>query len=498
MAIKILTQLRKELYKVSEAEEFEYTINDLKNDNKAILNFLITSKNLRNKSESEIIDCFISAFKCNRLLAVKALFYIRDKVSGLGERRVFKVIINYLALNESEILIKNLSLIYKYGRWDDYYALFYTPLEEEVIRLFKNQLSIDLNSKTPSMLAKWLKSENTSSKNSKKLAVKTRKLLGYTSQEYRLILSSLRKKLGIIERTISNKDFKTIDYNKFPLNTCLKYNNSFIHNDRELYIKHIKMYNKNEKNKLYNKQRNIRSQTPFNIIESIMNNKENTTYEVKELYQNIWNITCNNYKEIFEDTYVIISISDKGIERSSKAYKVALSTMLFYNNFNSSVYKDYYMYFNPKPHFGKIQNCSLVEQVNNLKTLDLSTSNNIEAALDLLLFTSIKRELTNDKVPKNILIISDLDLECKYEGSNNIQLVKNKWRLAGYLMPTLKFWQIDDGRINNSISKDIYSNTFAKGYSKEIFTSLLKEEVINSDDLILKSLENSRYSDIKY
>ena len=203
-------------------------------------------------------------------------------------------------------------------------------------------------------------------------------------------------------------------------------------------------------------------------------------------------------KKYYEDTYVIIAISDKAIKACAEAYKVCISTVLFFNNFNSSSFKDYYMYFKKHPYFAKVQSCGIVEQVNNMKNFKLSTPNNIESALDLLLFTSIKKDLSNNKIPKNILIISDLDLEHKYKESNDIQLIKNKWKTSGYIMPKLKFWQIEEGSLNKSISKDIYSNIFARGYSKEIFTSLLKEEVINSDELILKSLENNRYNDISY
>lgn len=496
MALNLLSKLRKELYNVSEIEIFEDTIHNQKDDNEAILNFLRISKVLRNKSESEILDAFIPTLEYDRLLAMKSLFFIRDKVSGLGERRVFKIIINYLAINESEFLAPYLSFIDKYGRWDDYYALFYTPLENEVVNIFKKQISIDLKSKKPSTLAKWLKSENTSSKASISLAIKTRKLLGYTSQEYRLILSSLRRKISIVERKLSLREFDTIDYNKLSLDTCLRYKKAFIYNDKERYIKHIKKYSENKIDYLYKNQINNLNQTPFNLIELILNNKKNINNDVRSIYNRIWNIICNNYKEIFEDTYVIIAISDNERESYSESYKVALSIILFCNKLNSSVYKDYYMYFKNQPRFAKIQDSDIVGQVDAIKNLKLSTSSNIESALDLLLFTSIKKELPNDNMPKNILIISDLDLENKYKGSNSIKLIKNKWALSGYLVPALKFWQIKDGEINKSISKDIYSNIFAKGYSREVFTSLLKSEIITSDDLLLNSLENSRYSDI--
>jgi len=496
MTLDLLSKLRKELYNISEIENFEDTIHSQKDDNEAILNFLRASKGLRNKSESEILNAFIPTLKQNRLLAMKSLFFIRDKVSGLGERRVFKIIINYLAINESEFLEPYLLLINKYGRWDDYYALFYTPLENEVINIFKKQISMDLQSKNPSTLAKWLKSENTSSKTSRILAIKTRKLLGYTSQEYRLILSSLRRKIGIIERKLSLKEFNSIDYNKLSLDTCLRYKKAFIHNDKNRYIKHIKNYSKNENDYLYKKQVNNINQTPFNLIELILNNKKNITNELRPVYSRLWDIICNNYKEMFEDTYVIIALSDDEREDFSTAYKAALSIILFCNKLNSSVYKDYYMYFKNQPRFGKIQGSDIVEQVEVIKNLEYYTSYNIESALDLLLFTSIKKELPNDNMPKNILIISDLDLENKYKGSHSIQLIKNKWSLSGYLVPKLKFWQIEGNEINKGISKDIYSNIFAKGYSREIFISLLKSEIINSEDLPLKSLENSRYSEI--
>lgn len=489
MTIEIFKKLRNELYKISEVEEFENVVADNLYDYSHIVNFISHSKTLRNESESKIIETFIPALKSNKLLAIKSLFYVRNKYYGLGERRVFKVIINYLAYNELDCLKNNLILISKYGRWDDYYALFYTPMEKDVIKLFKHQISIDINSERPSTLGKWLKSENTSSNTSKKLAFRTRKLLGYNSKEYRIILSSLRKKIGIIETNLTSRYYENLDYNEFSLNTCFNYKNTFILNDKENYSKFINSYNINKDNPSYKKNIKKLNQTPYNIIETIINDK-NIDSESEKLYDNLWSIVCSKYKDFFQDTYVIVAISDKSFRNSNTAYKIALSTVLFYNTFNSSIYKNYYMYFNTKPRFAKIQSNKIVEQVLSVKNAQFSAPNNIESALDLLLFTSIKKELTNDKIPKNILIISDLNLEEKYKDSNNIQLIKNKWGLSGYIIPKLKFWQLDNTCKHNSINKDIYSNIFAKGYSTEIFTSLLTEEFLNSRDLIIKKVES--------
>ena len=54
--------------------------------------------------------------------------------------------------------------ISEYGRWDDLiYAVYGTKLHYNMIEIVKAQLKLDLDSKTPSLLAKWMPSENTSS-----------------------------------------------------------------------------------------------------------------------------------------------------------------------------------------------------------------------------------------------------------------------------------------------------------------------------------------------
>ena len=52
---------------------------------------------LRMRNEGEIERIFAEAYKEDKLLATKILFYSRDIREGLGERRTFRTIIKYLA-----------------------------------------------------------------------------------------------------------------------------------------------------------------------------------------------------------------------------------------------------------------------------------------------------------------------------------------------------------------------------------------------------------------
>lgn len=55
---------------------------------------------IRSSTEKDIIDRFVKAYSEDKNLAVKTLFFARDVREGLGERRVFRIILNYLAKYE--------------------------------------------------------------------------------------------------------------------------------------------------------------------------------------------------------------------------------------------------------------------------------------------------------------------------------------------------------------------------------------------------------------
>jgi hypothetical protein len=124
------------------------------------LNFAVAS--LRSANEQDIINRFMKAFYENKTLALKWLFYIRDIRGGLGERRTFRVILNYLSENQPDIIEKLIELVPEYGRYDDLWGLLSTNQSGKVIQLIREQLRADLSGakkiKPISLLAKWLPS----------------------------------------------------------------------------------------------------------------------------------------------------------------------------------------------------------------------------------------------------------------------------------------------------------------------------------------------------
>ena len=87
------------------------------------LDLFATIGALRHSNESIIIDRFMRAYTENPDLAMKILFFARDVRGGLGERRVFRIILDWLAHNEKISVFKNISFIPEYGRYDDLLVL---------------------------------------------------------------------------------------------------------------------------------------------------------------------------------------------------------------------------------------------------------------------------------------------------------------------------------------------------------------------------------------
>lgn len=181
----------------------------------------------RQRSEEDIIILFKRAYREDPELAMKCLFYIRDAREGQGERRFFRVCMNWLAKSDDrEAAKRNLQYISEFGRWDDLYCFVDTPLQNDALEIMRQQIALDMSCKTPSLLAKWLKSINTSSAESRRLANITREYFGMTHKQYRRTLSILRERINVLEKLMSAGEWEKIEFDKIPSRAGLIYRNA--------------------------------------------------------------------------------------------------------------------------------------------------------------------------------------------------------------------------------------------------------------------------------
>jgi hypothetical protein len=443
----------------------------------------------RGKGEEDILDMFYDALREDKLLAMKLLFYIRDVRGGLGERRTFRIILKSLANSHPYLIEKNIDLISFYGRYDDLLVLFDTKCEDKMINLIAKTLIDDCRTNQPTLLAKWLPSENASSSDSRRLARKLAKKLSLTNREYRKTLSSIRNKIKIVENLLSEKKYNKIEFDKLPSKAGLKYRDAFLRHE-ELCARYVEFIdNKNSKI-------NAKTLYPYDIIRNVWNCE---THERKVL-DKYW----KNLPDYFDGKpcSILPVIDNSGsmtwnLNGGVIPIDVAVSLGIYCAERNLGDFHNHYISFSRTPKLVEIKGNNIVEKTLSAVKNVLYENTNIEAVFDLILKTLKKSDLSEECLPKHIVIISDMEFDEGTRCNDSVTLmerIRKEWAKEGYTMPNLVYWNVCSRR-NNISDLGADNITYVSGCTPMIFKSIMSGK--NGMDLMLDTLNSDRYSSIR-
>lgn len=476
----------------------------------ALLDLFGTGAAYRTRSESDCIVLFQKAFDENPIYALKCLFYLRDVRGGQGERRFFRVVTKWLADNKTTVMKRNLKYVPEFGRWDDLYAFIGTALEKDAFDLMGEQFVLDLQCKTPSLLAKWLKSENTSSAQSRALATKTRKAFGLTPREYRKSLSVLRARINVLERLMSAGQWDKIEFDKIPSKAGLVYRNAFARHDIERMRadKNAVAYKDFMQDK--NTKVNAKALYPYEVVAKATDYSGMSGWDWHYGRNNpIERAAINKYWDNLEDYFngasldALCMIDTSGSMWGSDAsapINVAISIGLYAAERARGPFHGHYISFSSRPQLIETYGSDFVDKVRRIYSTNLCENTNIEAAFDMLLDTAIKSHCRQSDLPKTIIVVSDMqfDRQRSYYGNSNATLMENiayKWQRAGYQMPELVYWNVQ-ARGNNVIPMQAKDGiTFVSGFSPVLFEQIMKGKT--GYDLMMDKLNSERYECIR-
>lgn len=456
----------------------------LKSTGNDLVNLFGTIGALRKRNEEDIEKSFSKAFGEDKLLATKMSFYARDIRGGLGERRTSHVIWKYLANNYPDIMRKNIEYIPEFGRWDDLYIFIGTPIEDDMWKLITRQFKEDLENmnmgKPISLLAKWLKSINTSSKKSVEIGNKTAKKLGLSSSEYRRSLSKMRRYIDVTEVKMSNKKWEDIVYSNVPSKAMNIYRNAFKKNDEERFLKYL--------NDVSNGRDKINSSVlyPYDIVEKYM-----YTYNVDTVLEEQWKSLPNFINT--EDN--IIVMADMSGSMNGRPMATSIGLAIYFAERNHGAFHNLFMTFSKEPELVELKGNSLKEKIKNSKSANWSMNTNIKSAFDMLLNVAIKNNLSSNDMPKSIIIITDMEFD--HSGNNDwcfYDTIKNKFLSYGYTIPNIVFWNVDARNNTFHASSDYKGVQIASGQSTAVFKSILECINLTPYEAMIKILNNDTYN----
>lgn len=459
-----------------------------------VLDFFQKSGAMRGESEKNIVTLFEKAYESNRELALRALFYMRDVRGGQGERRAFRAVLKWLGKNHDEDVINNLVNVPFFGRWDDLLVLLGTPVENEVVSLVNNQLMqdleiLDINKKEDgknsiSLCAKWLKSENTSSEESKKIARKIRKKLNISQKLYRKILSNLRAKLNIVEREMCFNNWGEIDYKSIPSRAQLLYRKAFRKHDAERYAAYIDSVVKG--------QTKINASTlyPHEMISRIR--REGGSEEIQVLWDNMPDFT-----EGSESGNVLV-VSDLSGSMTIKTGSISpieasIGLGIYFAERNVGKFKNHIITFSRTPRFVQFEEGdNLIDKYNTLSRVGLYENTDLQAVFQLILNAAKEYKLPKKEMPKKVLIISDMQFNTCAKGTN-LDGIKAQYNESKYKLPEIVFWNVN-GTYKDTPARDKETGVaLVSGYSPSILKFILAGKIVNPTEMMLDVLNDERY-----
>ena len=496
---------------------------------------------VNNKDKENIWLKFKDCLNDDIVHSLEYLLYIRDIESGLGERDTFRYLLFNTILETGIVELLNIPLA-DYGRWDDYVELYfmassalsvYYPdktcntknkpiprdrkfyilnrIKETILNIIKTQLKedydkvISFNKKSSSdskpsisLLAKWLPSVKTSSEKSVIRAKKLCKALGLTEKKYRLRLSTIRKYLNVVEVKMSSNKWKYINYELVPSKANMLYSSAFLTHDRDRREKFLK-------NVACGKSE-LKTSTlyPYEIIKKA----DNHIYENEDL-ELIWSNYIKESKFNLDNTIVVRdgsgSMESYILNNKVSCLDIANSITLLASNYCKGDFHNKFITFSSTPELVDLSNQkSLKEKLKYMNRYDDCTNTNIKSVFDLLLKIALKNNVKNSDLPKNILIVSDMEFDhvtdCRSFFTNNytnktpIEEIKSKFNEHGYDLPKLIFWNVESTtNIKVPIKENKNGVILVSGFSKSIF------EIVTSNELdpvkaLFNVLEKERFS----
>ena len=473
----------------------------------------------RSRSNEDCIVLFQKAYNEDPVHALKCLFYLRDIRGGQGERRFFRVVTKWLAAHETEAMRRNLKYVPEFGRWDDLYVFVGTKLERDAFKLMEEQIKLDITGKTPSLLAKWLKSENTSSEESRMLANKTRAAFGLNHRQYRKMLSALRARINVVEHLMSAGKWDEIEFDKIPSKAGFIYRNAFARHDIERMKAKVEVQSYADFVRDDTKKVNAKDLYPYEVVAKAYNLTRNSysysyysydshKFKFEDIVDSTERAAINKYWDNLKDYFdgctldALCMIDTSGSMWGSEAsapINVAISLGLYAAERARGPFAGHYISFSSRPQLIETAGVDFVDKVRRIYSTNLCENTNIEAAFDMLLNTARKTHCTQDELPKSIVIISDMEFDSQrgYYGRRENTLMENiaaKWAQAGYQMPHLVYWNVDARHDNVPMSvKD--GVTLVSGFSPVIFEQIMKGKT--AYDLMFDKLDSERYACIK-
>ena len=468
----------------------------------ACLDFFAVAGGMRYRRPADQIRLFDRAYIETPELAMKLLFHLRDIRGGMGERKLFRTLLRHVAFTWPESARKNAAYIAEFGRWDDVLCLLGTPAKKQAVEVIRKQLAEDeaaLRRREEgdedahiSLLAKWLPSDNASSRRTRKMARRLIGALGMDPREYRRLVTSLRARIGLVERQLTRKQPDRISYDAVPAQAMLKYRNAFERTDGSRFMEYLCGVECGE-NTIH-----AGALFPYEVLRPFFRGGYWSTTKPAgmDALEQLWSHlpgTVGNVNAIsVVDTSGSMYCTWNGplmpalISQAMGLYCAERCEGIFHNHLIT---------FESTPHLMEIHGRTLLDRLRYIGTLPWGGSTNLEAVFDLILHTAVKSRAKQEELPQVIYIFSDMEFNCCMKNADRTvyENARERFEACGYRMPAVVFHNVNSWQMQTPVTAHTCGTALTSGASTHTLAHKYDGNITPMDHM-LRVLNSSRYA----
>lgn len=441
-----------------------------------------------------LIELIEKSWKVDPLDTFKILINWRDCRGGKGDRRGFIMAMKYISTTYPDWFTANIGNYAYFGRYLDLIHLWYLVDSQDhkmvLIQTIADQLKADKDADSPTLLAKWLPSENAKwdrfqpghprfSHALCKVLFGVRYVGGGEMKQLRQdYLAPLRKKIKLVESNLCRGALDDIRYDEVPSCAMKRYRKTFFAKDQHRFQKYLDLV-KSGQSKI-----NAKQVYPHELVAHYFNSGG-----LDQVIEAQWAAI----KEQVEKTGAFnraISVVDVSGSMSGVPMQVAIALGILSAN-ESNGHKVVSFSTTPQLHTVRAGE-SLQTQVEAMSRMDWGMSTDLEKVFDLL--------LEMDPID-TVYIFSDMQFnQAVADGGDtatHYELAREKYALAGRELPRIVFWNLRGAAQSFPVSSNEQGVVMLAGYSPSLLKAIVGGKEINPLTVMLDIIRAERYDRVK-
>lgn len=437
-----------------------------------------------------LVQAFEAAFQENPDVAMRIAQYARDIRGGQGERKIFRDILLHLERTRPDVLAESrvLDNVAEIGRFDDLLIFSNPEVKAKAFTVFAKALA-----ERNGLAAKWAPRKGP-------VAVDLRNFLALSPKKYRKLVVSLT---DVVETQMCARNWNEINFSHVPSVAMSRYMTAF-HKRAPEHFTAFKEALKVGDPKVA--KVNAGALYPHDVVKLLGGAMPyggggyyyRGTKEVDDtVAQAMWNALPD-----FMNGESAISIVDTSASMTSSYHgtgirplDVAVSLGLYTaEKTKNAAFKDVVISFSDNSDIVKVSG-SLKDRLDQMSKVSWGGSTNLHAAFEKILSIGLRGNVPDSEMPKNLLIFSDMQFNgCVRYDDSALQMIRRKYEAAGYTMPRIVFWNLND-KGDKPVRFNEHGVALVAGFSPSVMKSVLAADLeqYTPESVMLKTVMIDRY-----